>query len=805
MKNAFAQFCFALFLSLFAPNFIAAQTTVKGKIQDTKNQPVAFANVLLLKAKDSSLVKGAISDDAGLWAIDAVEKGSYLVKIQQMGFTTYQSTPLSIAAEKTVDVPMISLQEASNELAAVEVTYKKPFLEQRAGRMVVNVAESIGASAGTLGNVLRKVPGLLVVNNQVQMVGRPSVSIMIDGRPSTYMDMDALLRDFPAENIDRIEVISQPDASFDAAGAGGIINIILKKNIKLGTNGSVSVMGGRGDLPKSRLAANVSHRDKGVNLNFGANIGNWQGWDDMSLTRKIDDLTYQQRTYQPTNVKYANLRGGLDYYIDKRQTVGIGANGGLSNNYRVNTNITDIFRADGTTLRRLNADNDLRRDANYINGEAFYRFEIDTTGRKLEWSANFNRYNRDATSSLATKIVSGENFNYPTRRNLETGKTQIMATRVDYTHPLSKNATFTMGAKVSRADLDNDIQSSVLKNSEYVNDKGITNHYLYTEDIAAAYLNSTVKFGKIEWLAGVRYEHTKAKGYSITLDSTLTRDYGNFFPSTSVSIPFAKLMGKQVAAMAAYSYRINRPSYGSLNPFVSFLDPYTYQRGNPTLKPEFAHSTKLSLTADGQPFFNLEYNQTNDAIQMITEQDNKTGISYGFDENLARIRQYGGSLFLPLFGLKGLDGYAGTMIYYNEYKSKLFGDVLNQNAMSYTAFLQATYKINKNWKTELSGWYNGGGLRGLMRQGNMYGMDFGLNGKLWKDKLEMDLSVDNFLMRAFNGSINYLNQNIQIGNAWEPRVVTLTLKYKFGNQFFKDVKKAKSSAEEEARRANTKN
>ncbi len=794
------KFCLLMVAQFLTLIVLSAQTLIKGTVADAKNQPVVAANILLLNAKDNAFVKAGITDENGFWSIQNVDKGVYLVKIQLLGFQTYVSTPLSIEAQKTVEMPVIVLKDGNQELNAVEITYKKPFLEQRAGMLVVNLANSITGSTGTLGDALKKVPGLLVLNGKVEIVGRTGVSILIDGRTTEYMDIESLLRDLPADQIERVEVISQPDARFDAAGTGGVINIVLKKNVSLGVNGHVSTWAAQGDFLKYGTNASISRRENGLNLYAFTSIYKNPTQETYDFTRQVGSEVFRNINYMPSHAQGAVLRGGLDYNFNKKHTVGFGVNGSLSTNNRIYNNQTSIL-SDQNINNRFRTLNDLKRQNRNISGNVFYTFEIDTAGRKLEWSANMVNYRRTASNLLTTEKLTDFNLNVPTRRNTEPGLTQIFATRLDYTHPFSKNATFTTGMKISRADLDNNLLSTLQNNTEWTTDNGLTNHYIYKEDIAAAYLNSTIKFGKLEWQAGLRYEYTQSNGYSKTIDSTLTRSYGRLFPSTSFSVPVMKIMGKQINAMAAYSYRINRPSYGTLNPFVRFLDPFTYEKGNPTLKPELTHSANLSLTFEGKPFMTLEYSRTNDAIQTVSDQNDKTRVTYGFDENIAKYRQFGGHFFVPLMFIKNLDGFAGVRIYHNVYESEYLGKKLDLQSTSFIAFLQADYKINKHFSTELGARYIKGGLRGLVQMGDLFMMEAGVKGKFLDNRLEVDLSIDNPFSNFFDGKIQYQNQNIDVVTKWEVKVVDLTLKYKFGNKFLKDRKNAKGSADEEMRRA----
>jgi hypothetical protein len=233
------------------------------------------------------------------------------------------------------------------------------------------------------------------------------------------------------------------------------------------------------------------------------------------------------------------------------------------------------------------------------------------------------------------------------------------------------------------------------------------------------------------------------------------------------------------------------------------MDPYTYERGNPNLKPEFTHTGQFSLTWGGRPFFNLEYRNTDNAIQMLTEQKDKT--TFRFDANVAKMTNVGGHFFFPLSFMKGADGYAGVMIYQQQYNGQHEGNPLTLKSTSYTGFMQFSYKFNKQYKFEMNGWYRKGGLQGLIEIGEMYGLDFGLQGKFWDDHLELNLAANQLIVKMFSGKVDFGNQHYNVNMNWEPRVFELSAKYKFGNRFLKERKKGKSGAEEETKRANMTN
>jgi len=370
---------------------------------------------------------------------------------------------------------------------------------------------------------------------------------------------------------------------------------------------------------------------------------------------------------------------------------------------------------------------------------------------------------------------------------------------VDYTKPLSKKVQLQFGGKFSRADLDNDLQSFYFEDDRWKNNLFQSNHYLFDEDIAAVYSKISFSVGKWEGTAGLRYEDSRSKGFSITLDTTNTRDIKQLFPSASIS----RDLTDKLALSLAYSYRIERPQFHSLNPFVRYMDPFTLEKGNPLLRPEFPHSTKLSLAFENQPFFSLEYIKTNNIISLVTQQNAQdNSITEAFDDNLDSYRKIGGSLFFPLSFIPGVDGYGGFMLFNEEYKDATrSGNAYNSNRWNFTSFIQANFKIPGDIKAEISGWYTGSGQDGIIKFEPMYGVSAGLQRSFLNKKLNLSLSFDDIVNRFFYGKLEYDNLKADIFSTWNNRIVSMRVTYKFGNQFLQKKKTRRNSAQNEVNRA----
>ncbi|OAV45820.1 hypothetical protein A3850_006420 [Lewinella sp. 4G2] len=775
--------------------------SIEGKVTDA-GQAVEFTNILLLAAADSAVVKLELTDEMGTFRFTDVPAADYLIKTSGIGYGEKMHPVFTLADGQELQLADYDLKGSGTTLETVEVTARKPFLEQKAGMLVVNVDQSITGQGGSVIDLLRKVPGVVVAGNRIQMAGKSGLTILIDGRPTRYMDIQSLLRDMPADNIKSIEVISQPGAQYDAEGNGGVINIVLKKNSLLGTNGQVYVGGGYGELPKARAGASLSHRVGKWNLTGGATYNHNTWVEGLDLIRRFDAQTFDQTSRTEATPHSYSLRSGVDYDITDRQRIGVNARYAWGESDRFGRNLTRVLDpSDGNVLQEFTTNRDVERPWMSLNTDVFYKYQLDTSGQEINLDLSYNRFTRDGLEELKTVGDGG----FPDRINQEPSEADILSAQIDYKKPLNKEFVLRAGAKASRAELDNELRALVESGEEMIIDAGLSNRFLYDEDIRAVYSSITWEKGDFGANLGLRYEATSMDGFNVTTDSFNRRDFSQLFPSLSFNAPLTGPLGVSLA----YSYRIERPSYYDLNPFISFLDPLTFQKGNPFLQPELVHSGQFSLTYEKQPFFNLSYDYTSDVIADVTEQltmaegQFEAGTAFQNTINLDRYIRYGGSLFAPLdFIGKGISGYAGFMLYYNDYSSQFLGDQLDQDQWSLTGFFQINAKLPYEWKGEVSGWYQGKGIEGIIRSNPLYGVSAGVERDFFDDRMNLVLSADGIVQEFFSGTIRFQEQNLDILSTWEAPVFSAKLTYKFGNRFLKKGERRKSAAQEERGRLN---
>ncbi|WP_046744585.1 outer membrane beta-barrel protein [Kordia zhangzhouensis] len=769
-----------------------AQSTITGKVTDESKEIVSFANIVLYESESNTPIKAIIVEDNGSYTFTNVSNGNYYVEASFFGYKTQQSVILKIDTSKTLTVDFVLQEDIPENLDEVVVIAKKPVITQSAEKLVVNLENSEMVNTNVR-DVMKKIPGVLVTNNNISYAGQNNVRILINGKQTNYMDMQTLLREMPADHIAKIELVQQPGAEYDADGTGALINIVLKKNVKLGTYGTLkSMVGYAEDFTFRKSASIASFKNK---INWQASVsysrGSWR--DDLRLIRKVGNDTYDQFSRSPYDPNTLRLSAGLDYYINDKHTTGISVQRTSSSSNRVTDNITNITR--NGIMESLETDNRFERDWTLCVLNPYYEYSDEVN----KVSVDFNFVDYSSTNENNLFQVGQSTVAYDNQRYFQNADYHIYTYQADYKRVLSNIASLSAGFKYSNVDSDSDLKSLVQNDmGEFVNNPNQTNRFLIDEDIIAAYAKLNVTLDKWSFSGGLRWEQSETVGTSQNLNTSLDRTIAKFFPSVSVS----RNITEEIAANVAYSYRIQRPSYETLNPFVYYYDPFTFEEGNPTLQPALTNSFRFNLTYENQPFFSASYSKTNDALFQIVAQNDTTSETSRSTINLANNENWSFSLFAPLNFIKGLDGYTGVIVNYNKYMSEELTPALNNSLWSMTWYTSAEYKLPWNIQSEISGYYTSGGLDGQIEFDWVAGIDIAFSKKFLNDQLKVSVELEEILDRKFYGAINYSNVNADIISDWPRRNVFLQVSYSFGKKYNKS-KSRKNGANDEVDRIKT--
>lgn len=786
MKKLF--FMLTALLTLSSAAFSQNLSKVNGRVTDDTQKPVQGVTVSLYKAQDTLLVKAVLTGNDGLFVFEAVKDGDYLVGVSSVGYKKTVSDVLHIRDGAEIKVPTLVMQTESKNMKELVITGKKPLFEQKADKLVVNVdASPTNAGANAL-EVLEKSPGVSVdKDGNISLKGKTGVQVFIDGKPAYLSGTDLVnyLRSLQGAQLEQIEIMTNPPAKYDAAGNSGIINIKTKKTKQFGYNVTATIGYSQGIYAKNNQNINFNYRKNKLNL-FGT-VSRYERnhFQNLSIQRKFSDqgtkelLSRFEQVSKMRNLGTSNnAKIGADYFISKKTTIGAVVNGFYNPGVFTNQSNINISDANDVLQSKTYAKSESRNTWKNISANVNFRHQFDSTGKELTADLDFIHYNAPNKQSISNYYFDAAGnpvFVPDTLYGSLPQSISIYSAKVDYVHPLKKGAKFEAGLKTSFVETDNNAVYDSLINNKLVRDYGRSNHFVYDENINAAYVNYSRPLSKkISGQFGLRLENTVAHGYQKTTGETFTLNYTQLFPTAFIQYAVNEKNNLSVN----YGRRINRPDYQSLNPFVEFLDRYTFEVGNPYLKPEFSHNIEMSYSYNNFITATVNYTKTKDIIQQVLEQNEQENQTYIRIANIAKREQVG----IAVSAYKQIKNFSGN-VYVNVSDNKFSGIVNNTyvTVKGTTAMFNASasYKFKKGWNTEISGFYRTATPEGVFRIGSFGTINLGVSKTLLKEKATLRLNVRDVLWsQRFKGNIQYGAINTQFQQYGDSRVASLTFTYR---------------------------
>jgi iron complex outermembrane receptor protein len=769
---------------------------ISGNIIDDKGQSLEAVTVVLLKAEDSSRVKETATNKAGHFVFSGLADGKYLILSSFVGYSRQYSLPVEVTGQNSRSLPPIVLTGTSTSLAAVAVVGKRPPIEQKADRTIINVDASPSNAGSTAMDVLEKAPGVtLDKDDNISLKGKQGVTVMIDGKP-TYLSATQLadyLRSLPASAIDQIELMTNPSAKYDAAGNSGIINIKTKKNKLKGFNGNVNLTHTQGVYPKPSGSLNLNYRTGQFNFFLNTGYSHWEGFQVLQIQRKyMDDDAAQtiNSIFQQTTVMHfinpeGNVKFGMDYYMTPKTTVGFVVSGFRNTESdRSGSNIqllSPSYAVDSLVYSPNTNKTSWKNGSANLN----FRHTYDSSGRELSADLDYVRY-----SSVSNQYFNNQTFtpekslldqsvltgNLPSTINIYTFKT-------DYTRPLAKGYKLETGIKLSYVNTNNTADYYDVVGGESNVDTTKTNAFIYRENINAAYVTMTKQYGK-KWnvQAGLRAENTNYYGHQlgngltvINNDSSFSKSYINLFPTLYLTYD----ANEQNTFTLNYGRRIDRPAYQDLNPFLFFLDQYTYQAGNPYLQPQYTNNIELSHTYKHWLTTTLNYSYT---INFFTETFQQSGQATIVRNGNIGSRQNEG---IAVSAMRPLTKWWTAILYanvnYNKFTGMLYGENIDVSATTLLLNLNNQFSFQHGWSGELSGFYRTKGVEGQVIVDPLGQGTVAVAKKIMKDKASLKFSVRDFLYTNHpQGYIDFQETDATFHNRRDTRVVAMTFTWNFG-------------------------
>jgi iron complex outermembrane receptor protein len=766
-----------------------ANAQVSGRVFTSDNKPFPFCNVALIRVHDSSMVSAAVTDTAGTYVLQATASDTVVVMAFYPGYGKKYSASFFIsdknAGYKAGD---IKLEGTGLFLKGVQVSAEKPFVEYQPDKTVYNIENSIISAGNNVLEVLKKLPGVVIDNNDnIKAGGQSGVLVMIDGRP-TYLsgtDLVGYLKSLNASQVEKIEVIANPSAKYDAGGSS-VINIVLKKNKKPGLNAELT----------SSYSQGIYYSDfEGINLNYSstkwnifANYGysfdktvQYIGSDTKFMSNDVVLNTFDDSLKKKSEDIRNNGMVTINFIPDKRQTIGIVAEGTeageiFDKNY-LNRMYGSSPRLDSTinllghrTMQSVNMTFDLN-----------YDLKIDTTGRDLSASVDYATYSQTFNELDASNYYDTLNqvMHAPTILQFSLPNTvKVWAAKIDYTQPVGKNGRLDMGLKSSFVTTENNAQYwNVVNGVNYV-DSAFTNNFTYSEYIYAGYLSYTLKLGsKTNIELGLRGEETQAKGIQSIHDTTFTHNYFKLFPNIRIT----EKLDTNNTIFIRYRRRIWRPDYQSLNPFIHVINPYTYDLGNPDLQPAISNSASvgeiykqiISIEAGDEYWLNT--------ISNVVSQNNNTHIIYTTPINFKSFNNIFGRVDATIPVKKWFMSMNSFFLMQQEFQT-VIQDIDLTNSQLVWAFNSVnTFNLGKEWSCEVDFNYSSKGLDGEFKVQPIYTLYAGIKKSFADKKGTASLSLADILWsERYNEAEVFQNTNNSIMSYSDSRRIQLSISWKLG-------------------------
>jgi len=751
-----------------------------GKVVDGKTgEAIDFANVSIYEVASKTLLSGTDTDNGGLFEIQSAERSVFL-QISYVGYTTSTVTEYQIEGN-TASFGIIEIMEEGELLEEVVVRAARSTTEFKTDRRVFNVGTDLTSSGAGALEVLNNVPSVNVdIEGAVTLRGSSGVQILINGKPSVLADDESgALGNITADMIDKIEVITNPSAKYEAEGTSGIINIILKKNKKKALNGSVSV--NVGEPANHSVGVSLNKRTERFNLFTQLGVGKKDRIsDNINRNRNLrSGIDLNSVGTQARNEGYFNAILGSDFYLDSLNTITL--TGSFTFESEDQPSFTTFEQFENGLLRNSwDRSETTTADNPKIQYELQYKKEFrDNEEHILLFSAIGNYFGKKQSSTFTERLISGDYdvTNQLTATDFNEGKYTF---NLDYTRPLANDLTIETGLQYVDNKVGNDYKVENFTNGEFVVDNGLTNFFDYSQNVLGAY-TTVAREGKVWGIkVGVRAEYTDLTT-SLEGANPNNQEFIDLFPSAHTSYK----VNERISLQAGYSRRIYRPRLWDLNPFFNIRNNFAIRAGNPDLLPEYTDSYEVGsvFIFDAITFnVNAYRRYTTDKIERIStvEETVEGNITTTSPLNIGSAATNGIELNFKITPVKKLT-INGDMNYnYFVREGEFEGENFDFSNDQYNLKLNTRYKFSRALEMEITGRYQSRVQTVQGRRSENYYMDFGARYKILNGKIVFNLSVRDVFASRIRESFVFNDNFENYSFSQYGRFITFGVSYGFG-------------------------
>lgn len=794
---------------LLEKNSLQENYIIKGKVTSLNHLPLEFATVSIKATNSNEILQRKQTDLEGNFQLTIKDKGDYLVEISAIGMDSV-SVAVNLADIKTIQLPFILLSANSRSLNEVTITGKKAYIEQKLDRTVINVGALISNEGANALEVLEKSPGVLVDGNgTVSFKGKPGVTIFIDGKP-TYLsgtNLAGYLKSLPASLLDQIELMDNPPAKYDAAGNAGVINIKTKKSKANGFNGSLSANYSLAHTGQTNESLNLNYRVNKINLFSSTSYTLAQSYREFEENRDYFDpnnafkSAFRLKSILKDKSNSGNIKIGMDYYQSPKTTWGIIFTGSVTPKSGKTNSTNQLLNKNHQPDSLIYADNTSKGHFNNAGFNLNYSHQFDSLGKVITFDLDAVIYNSTNNQRFfnQTYATDGTLTNTQVITDHLPTKINIYSVKTDYTFPLGGKAKLEAGFKSSYIQTDNEANYFNVAEEVSTSNPDFTNHFLYQENINAAYLNYSKVYQRFSFQAGLRAENTNTRGHQlgsiVRPDSSFVKSYTNLFPTTYLSYKLDSA-GHHLL-IASYGRRIRRPYYQDLNPFVTIVDKYSYFSGNPYLRPQYSDIFKLSYSYKSMLTAALYYTHVSDLQYEVVKQQGDIFID-GIG-NIGTAKYLGASVTLAFKPAKWWLNNTYIQVFNNIFKGQLFSTFLDESRTMGEINSSNIFTLSSRWSAELSGFYITKRANSQFINNGTGQLNAGIQKKVFNNKGSVKVSVRDILKTYKNNGLtnNIPNATEAFRNKFNSQVFTLGFNYNFGSSLSKKSKRDTGSADME--------
>lgn len=777
----------------FFSHQLSAQTIISGTITDSlTSNPIAIANVYLFRSADKNFITSAFTNDSGFFSIElkSIPDSCYL-EIEAIGFEKK-----TIMLKNTNPISVSLTPDTSNVLDEVIITARKKAISIKGDKIIYDVGQlGIGAANNGL-ETMQQLPGITLDKDEhIEFRGSAGIQIMINGKKS-MLPADALteyLRSLNGDDIQSVEIISQPSARYEATGTTGILNIVLKKNTSKAWGGSVYTNGSYGEYFKNKTGGRFFFNDDQWSINASGAYNNGNSFNDRSVSQTIllengIRNLYQTNYWQPkTESKSFNL--GIERKLSKNHLISTEWQW-YDENETAETNGKTLDYLNGELQNEVTLTQQNNTPVDQISGNIFYNYTSDSLSTKIDAQINYGYYKKSINGFQQNQYPDGT---VDKLEGLNQTKYNLANVQLDWSQKLSQKLKMELGGKYSYADMNYfNSYDAVQGNNFIIPDSLMLNDFRYKEKLTSLYTQMDYKLEKWIFMVGLRMENYHYQAHSKVNNQTNENSYTNWFPSASASYKSGKNQYR-----LSYSKRISRPDYLSLNPYFKYLDAYSIEKGNPYLKPQIFHSFELNYIYKNAFSFSLYGYLYNDGFLKVIDYQENENYNIIYSSNASKGSRFGLSASVPYEVGKwwamqfSLDGYLTSE------ESNIENYAYDGSGYGYVFNMYHRFNLPQSWVITWNGFLSGRSKTPTGYIPTVYDFSMSVKKSFMDERLQLIAGCTNILKKSmWNRFSTVENTSTHWINKWETRKFYLQLTYRFGGNKEKKVKTTTLDEEE---------